>query len=40
MSTAGLSPDLLEKLQIMQEKLGTEDLRSALQKLEHRPFCQ
>jgi hypothetical protein len=32
MSTAELSPDLLEKLQIMQEKLGTADLQSALDK--------
>ena len=32
MSTAELSPDILEKLQIMQEKLGSADLQSALDK--------
>ena len=32
MSTADLSPDILEKLQIMQTKFGSADLESALDK--------
>ena len=32
MSTSDLSPDILEKLQIMQSKFGSADLESALDK--------